>query len=170
MFLLVIDGTGVVQSGFMTPFPNTGKEAFTAPGNVFCLPTSPTTFDFDGGAANTHTTDNWVVPFPVEVVKINYLANAAQAFTNDNLAVAIGLPGSDVTTVALAIAGHTFADGGATGDVVQGTYSAAITGSNVMAANTLYEVGTVVRPTGGTVTAVTKGIQIWVRPIRSTSD
>lgn len=167
MFILTIAGTGVWQSKFPRYFPNTKKYAEVAPGNLICLPYSATTFDFNQ-AANTHTVDNWMVPFACEVVALNYSANAAQVYTNNNLALAIGLPASNVTTVALAIAGHTFAgDTAGAGDVVRGTYSSAITGSNVMAANTLYEVGVVVQPTGGIVAAVTKGIHIWVRPILS---
>lgn len=168
--ILVIMGTGIVQDSFRRSFPNTGKEGMVASGNQICLPYSATTFDFNQ-AANTHTVDNWMVPFPCEVTKINYSANAAQVYTNNNLALAIGLPASNVTTVALAIAGHTFSgDTAGAGDIVPGTYSSAITGSNVLAADTLYEVGVVVQPTGGIVAAVTKGIHIWVRPIPNTQD
>ena len=172
MFILVIAGSGLVQDGFYTVFPNNGgqgKKAFTAPGNQICLPYSATTFDFDQ-AANTHTTDNWRVPFPCEVTQINYACNAAQAFTDDNLDIALVVPANNVTTVANAIAAFRFADGPAAGDVATGVYQSALDGSIVLAADTLYEVGVIVRPTGGIVTAVTKGIHVWVRPIPNTED
>ena len=169
MFILMVK-TAYVQDKFLKFFPNTGKEGYCMPGNEFCLPTSPTTFDFDSGAANTHTTDNWMVPFPVEVTKVNYLTNATQVFTNDNLEFGLCLPGSNITTVALAIGVHKFAGAAVSGDVVEGIYQSAKSGSNVLAANTLYEAATVVRPTGGIVAAVTKGIQVWVRPIPNTEN
>ena len=158
------------EKGFLKYFNNTDKFAWVNPGNEFMIDVlaGTATFDADGGAANRHTTENFMIPFPCEVTKINLLANATQAWTDDNLNMAIGLPGSNVTTVALAIASHTFVDGAAAGDIFEGTYASATTGSNVIAANTLYEAATVVRPTGGIVTAVFKAIQIWMRPIRST--
>ncbi len=157
------------EKGFLKYFNNTDKFAWVNPGNEFMIDVlaGTATFDFNQ-TANTHTTENFLIPFPCEVTGINYLCNATQVYTNDNLNLAIGLPGSNVTTVALAIASHTFADNGGAGDITVGTYASATTGSNVIAGNTLYEVGVVVQPTGGIVAAVAKAIQIWLRPIRST--
>lgn len=171
MFILVIAGTGTWQNPFPRYFPNTKKYAHVSPGNPFMLDilAGTATFDMDQ-AANTHTTENFMVPMDCEVIALNFLANAAQVWTDDNLNLAIGLPGSNVTTVSLAIASHTFVDGAAAGDVVEGTYKSSTTGSNVVKAHTLYEGGVVVRPTGGIVTAVAKAIQVWLRPIPNTEN
>lgn len=166
MFLLI--ATTKAQKSFIKKFFNSGKDAYVSPGNEFLYTLTGATFDFNQ-AANTHTTENLMVPFPCEVTKINYLTNAAQVYTNNNLAIGLVVPANNITTVANCIGGHTFAgDTAGSGDVVSGTYSSAITGSNILAANTLYEVGVVVQPTGGIVAAVTKGIQIWLRPIPNT--
>lgn len=157
------------ETPFLKYFDNSDKFVWVNPGNEFMLDilAGTATFDCDQ-AANTHTTENFMVPFPCEITGIYFLANAAQAFTTLSIDFGLVLPANNITTVANAIAAHRFATGGAAGDVTRGVYQSALTGSNVVAANTLYEGAVIVRPTGGIVTAVQKAIQIWMRPIRST--
>lgn len=171
MFIMVIAGTGLVQGVFPSTSLTSGKDKDTAPGNLirYTLGDSNDTFDTNQ-TADTHATPNVMFPVPVEIQKIQYMANATQVYTDDNLELGLVVPANNITTVANAIAVHKFADNGGAGDVVNGVYQSAKSGSVVCAADTLYEIGVVVQPTGGTVAAVAKGIYIWASQIPNTQN
>lgn len=165
---MVKAGTGSMQPKTTKYFPNSNVVSEFMPGNVACVEILDSNDTFDLNQAQNTAEDAIInLPFDAEVVSIQYVANAAQVYTDDNLEIGLVISGNNIADADQAIAIHQFADGAAAGAVATGVYQSADTDSNVLKAGQDYKVAIHTQPTGGIVAAVAKKIKVWYRMVAS---
>jgi hypothetical protein len=164
----------MAETAIETKFPvfgkNSQKTSYSNPGNPFVYTLQfETAFDLDQ-AADTLSTDNLKIPGTGYFVIEGMTAKVSEAFAFTTAVPTIGLVEAGGTPSTSAIAVHTFATTQAVGDCATGTYSAALTPASPklkIKAGTAYELGIVVRPTGGIVTGQIKELHLLLRPVSS---